>query len=800
MLIASSKLSTSWLHMAFMAPSPAKSTDSPLAATSETPKTQGEHNNLLDLMDGARKNVVAPALNSLAIEPVNTVANVVNGTLAGGNWLLNKVRDGDHDAWQVGKLNEFDTGPKPAAGTAAAYSQQFFGTAGSFVAYAAASKLMGRAMRLGGEFMPLELEIKNLKVGSFTRAAAQNAQVATVLGATTYAGLRDTKDGESHLSNAVSTFIGFSAFELGNTAIVSPRSGLLGKTAQRFTVGFAGGIAQTNVASLIQEHKFADNELSSGLAGGALNALMPAGHRAIDEASARTPYGKTIPHATEAAARLHFDAARALPRGEAAGPGSWADPKTLKVINEAARADLHLKVQTDAPGQTRIDQTANVVHLQAGDDPLSLVQELAHRRIFKERKYEQAFQSHAAEIHSTNPADPANTAVKEKYIQTRIEQEIAARTAQNEAAAKIGSTKTASIDGEEIRNKEGYGARFEKEANDFIRSNGKTRPEVDYARDAIDFQSRTVNGRVEHTFKNARMPGRDNNRFDQPDSTKVHFGYEHSGRITVDFPSGRKHGVNLGESINQVRIVPGQKGEVSYYFNGRPQPQLIVESARNQMKVAPANGDTVLITEVDHQGAVLNLSDGSKATLTGSGKLTVVVPGKPTRSADLRATPARFAVVERSDGSKLFQVADEAATQQVQLKIDPRVAPTRVVYAPPDEVPAARIPVRVNRLPVPPRAERPVQGGMPGTPSSQTYDGSDFPAEQSSHDDRYPLQPNIFHDTTRWAEGIDPRALPGHDMTNPQDVLIAKLELYGPLETHFANLGRHETDDSGWPW
>ena len=417
-----------------MAPPTSKPTDSqPDKAKPDAAKPEEHSNNLLSIAGSVEKNAVAPALNSLAVEPINVGANIVNGVLTGGNWVVNKVRGTDKDAIQIPKLPELDTGPKPTEGSAAAWSQQIFGTAGSFVAYAIAGKVAGKVMRAGGSLMPLEAEIQSLKVGRFARTLAQDSHIATVVGATTYAGLKDTKDGESHWSNAASTFVGFSAFEAGNAGLVNPRMGKLATVSTRFTVGAFGGLAQTNVASIIQEHKFANNDLSSMVSGGVLNALMPVGSRAVDDVAAKV---KVTPHASETAARLHTEAARMLPAGQAPEPGSWADPKAFKAVKEAALTDLHLKVKANADGPTRIDQSKNLVHLQPGDDPLSLIQEINHRPVFKDPKYEAAFKSQAGEIHSTDPADPKNAGVKEKYIQTRLDQEVAARTAQNEAAEK----------------------------------------------------------------------------------------------------------------------------------------------------------------------------------------------------------------------------------------------------------------------------------------------------------------------------------------------------------------------------
>ncbi|HEY9680748.1 MAG TPA: hypothetical protein V6C86_04130 [Oculatellaceae cyanobacterium] len=461
-----------------MAPPNSKPSDAPEAPKPES-KPEEHKNNLLSLMEGAKKNVLAPAVNSLAIEPVNAGANVVNGLMTAGTWAVNKVSGEQYTAPQFGKLTEMDQG-QAEKGTAAAYTQQIVSTGSSFLAYAIAGKVMGKALRTTGELMPLEAEIKNLQIGHITRAVAQDSRVAMVLGATAYAGVRDTKDGESHLSNAVSTFVGFAAFEAGNSAVLNPRSSALMQASQRFTVGAIGGVAQGNAASLIQEHRLLTEKenFAAGTGGGFLNALIPTGNKILEE----NPVAKFTPHANEAAKSLHVEAARALPKGATPEPGSWADPASIKALSKAARADLNMKLKVDAaPGNTHINQKENVIHVAKGDDPLNVLQEMAHRRIAKDPKYEAEFRDQASRLQSTDPADAGNAAVKEQYIQTRLNQEIAARTAQNEEAAKLGAPRRVSVDATEIRDKEGYGARFEQEANQFIASGGKTRPEIDHA-------------------------------------------------------------------------------------------------------------------------------------------------------------------------------------------------------------------------------------------------------------------------------------------------------------------------------
>jgi hypothetical protein len=505
----------------FMA-SPLTPSDSPKPEQADAAKHEGNHTNLLDIWSDVKKNALAPAYNSMAIEPLNVAGNIVNGVSDAGTWALNKLSGSNHQALQVGKAHEMEVG-KVEKNSWGSWSQQICGTAGSFLAYAVAGKVAGRAMRVGGDLMPAELAINDLRLGVAVRSVAQDQRAATIIGATAYAGLKDPKEGESRASNMTSTFVGFSFYEAGNSYFVNPKGSALLRLGQRSAVGFAGGAAQGDIASLVQTGKPADlgANFSSGIAGGVLNALMPTGRHIVDSA-VENPLFKSVPHVTEATGRLYSDAAQSLPPTQSVLRGSWADPKAVQAVNRMALYDLktrlNVKLGTETsaplavkfslaadsghamdqspgksaqlkPDQIWIDQKANVIHTSAEGSPRDVIHELAHRRIFKDPKYEKQFQSHASELVSFDPADPRNTPVKEKYINTRLDQEIAARTVENREAASMGDRAQVSIDRTQIRDQEGYGARLEREADDFVRSGGKARPEADFSPGASALRS-----------------------------------------------------------------------------------------------------------------------------------------------------------------------------------------------------------------------------------------------------------------------------------------------------------------------
>jgi hypothetical protein len=776
---------------------------------------------LLSIMGSAGavgRDAVALVANNVVIEPLNAGLNGVNGVLSFSTQLVNERFKEDFKALQAAKVPEMQV-DRAEPGSVASYSQQIFGTAASFLVYAAASKLAGGALRGVGNLAPAELAIGELNVGTALRSVAQSSRVATVLGATAYAGLKDTHEGESHTSNAVGALIGFSFFEAGNKYAVSPGASIAEKFGQRFVVGMVGGNLQADAESEIQTHKGIGlaTLTASSVSGGLLNALMPAGHGIIDGAIEHPLIGAR-PNLSEGANRLHLEAARAVPEGQDPEAGSWADPNAIRAINKAGLADLHTKLVVGDAQPTRIVHNENVIYTGKGEQPLNVLQELGHARVFKKPEYEQQFQAQAKKLVSTNPADPDNGAAKEAYIQTRLDQEIEARTFQNSQAEALHAPLRVSVDRNEIRNIEGYGTTFAQEADSFVASGGKYRPEVDHSSgpNARNYSRERIGGTTIHTFNNVDAPG--TKPFDQGDLTSVGFGYERNGRIGVNFGPGENHNFDFGASIKHVRIVDKNDGDFHYYLNRETEhPQLTVNRQYREIKLLHSNGDRILLTQVNSQGANLDFKDGTKFSLhKGSdGRITVKPPGRPVKEVQLDAEPARLAIVERDDGSKLFQLANAGATKKVTLKVEPTIAAVKPLgpIAKPAPPPVNYKPTADPRLQqkakfqeVPPRtpsslpkefSRGQIQGGSAHSSSGNAPFDQGHDGHSNDSDDRYPFQPNIYQDPAHQLTGVDQRS--GLDLSDPQQVLVGQMHLYGPLEHHIANLGRHNTDNDD-PW
>jgi len=340
----------------------------------EQSQLQAPHS-LLSILDGIKENAVDPAVNSFAIEPLNAGINAVNGVSEAGTWAVNKLTHSDFNAPELGKFSGMDVAAAQR-GSLAFYSQKVFGIGGSFLAYAAAGKIAGKAMGSVSEFAPLELEVGNFKLGASARSFMQDARVAQVVGATAYGGLKDPNAGESHLSNAVSTFIGFSAFEAGNS-VLNPRSSGLSLFGQRYAVGMFGGVAQTEAASLIQNHTFADQAAfnSSALSGGLLNALLPAGGKIADAVVGKSLRFKGLlneeipPTTLGAGDSIEPNASiRVEPRASGVEPRALAIEPRASVIEPTSAIDPVSPIKLIADAQLQ-----PIPHsVQAGDESASI--------------------------------------------------------------------------------------------------------------------------------------------------------------------------------------------------------------------------------------------------------------------------------------------------------------------------------------------------------------------------------------------------------------------------------------------
>ncbi|MBU6453505.1 MAG: hypothetical protein KGS72_17125 [Cyanobacteria bacterium REEB67] len=100
--------------------------------------------NLLDLVKSAKETPLAPAVNALAIEPINLGISTLNLATQSGSALVNKIFGSDLQPTAVKSVQALALG-KTSPGTANYYSQQFFEGATSLIAVAVAGSAVGKA-------------------------------------------------------------------------------------------------------------------------------------------------------------------------------------------------------------------------------------------------------------------------------------------------------------------------------------------------------------------------------------------------------------------------------------------------------------------------------------------------------------------------------------------------------------------------------------------------------------------------------------------------------------------------------
>ncbi len=179
-----------------------------------------------DAHEGALKrfqeNVLNPALNSAVVEPYNTVAAITN-SVSGGRKLLPHKED-------------FETGECKFL-SSKWLVQNAAGGLAMLLPYSLAGKGAGKVLTHFGT---------ELNVGERTAKILENEVTAQIMGAAVYDGLRETKEGETHIGNAIGGVTAFSAFAIGHS--LSKDLPLTKMLTYRTLAGAIGGSAQ-HVAS-----------------------------------------------------------------------------------------------------------------------------------------------------------------------------------------------------------------------------------------------------------------------------------------------------------------------------------------------------------------------------------------------------------------------------------------------------------------------------------------------------------------------------------------------------------------------
>jgi hypothetical protein len=205
-----------------------------------------------DTWNWTEKNVVAPFVNSVAVEPLNaTVVNVAN--LVGQPF-------GKH----FDDLKRLDVNTHPTGFVESAVNTVSSGLGTAFV-YAAAIKFTGSGLNKAAAQFGEESAISSF---------ARNPLTAQIAGPTLYDGMRNPQNGESRISNMIATGTAFGAFGLGGKLVGDMHGASL--FAARAGIGAAGMTSGRVLGDLYDGRTpTADEIYKTAVTGGIVNSVVP---------------------------------------------------------------------------------------------------------------------------------------------------------------------------------------------------------------------------------------------------------------------------------------------------------------------------------------------------------------------------------------------------------------------------------------------------------------------------------------------------------------------------------------------
>ncbi|HEY9714849.1 MAG TPA: hypothetical protein V6C72_15380, partial [Chroococcales cyanobacterium] len=361
--------------------------------------------------------------------------------------------------------------PEAKAGSAGWIAQTVTGGAGMLLPLVASGRLTGGVLKGAGRALETGTAgsgLGFLEAGGAASKLLASDHTAMIVGAGAYGGARTPEPGSTRLGNAVSTAVGFSAFEFGNRLVGDlPMSASLPlrtatKLSARAAIGAAGGLSQYETGTLISNHDFgtANGAEQSLLSGAAMNSLLPVvsrtGNSVFDEALVR--------------------ASRPISAESFASRSGMANNNEISQL--ISQTPLTRVKQGDS--SANIDQKKNVISLNFGDGPENLAHELSHRVSAQDPQIEARFQQAAALL----AKDPQEA--QAQYEAIRRDQESLAIDAGNRARVAAGQEPAAPVPADSIKSmpvSEGrtYGDLWQDEFQQFKNSGGKFRPQSDYA-------------------------------------------------------------------------------------------------------------------------------------------------------------------------------------------------------------------------------------------------------------------------------------------------------------------------------
>ncbi|PZM80798.1 MAG: hypothetical protein DKT66_16255 [Candidatus Melainabacteria bacterium] len=397
-------------------------------------------------------NFVNPLVNTLCVEPANAITQTVER--AARQSSLHRIEP----------LSVPDTSGKPFSSEMV--SQSVACAVGSVGPYALAGMLAGNTMRCAGAALKTEGAIATF---------AQNEKVAQIVGAGVYDGMKETRQGESHLRNGIAGAANFAVLEYSH---VDPRASLIGRSLDRFTSGFVGSLTHVAISrpDVFSVKSPSDINISSSvLTGGFINVLLPGtqqGLRMLQE-KASLRMGRGIP------IDRYLESSSSYANAEAIGAGAAFTAATTNKLfeqNRWARIEPNSKFDCYLPKR-------DMVSLSTGSSRETILHELHHRTEALAGIAEPGFVQAAAYLNKD-----VNRAWQ-TYAQVRRAQEIRAEIASRQEANSSGLTNKAELVDElkktipmaRSAGGDSYIHLWRREFQEFLRTSGKFRPEADYS-------------------------------------------------------------------------------------------------------------------------------------------------------------------------------------------------------------------------------------------------------------------------------------------------------------------------------
>lgn len=410
------------------------------------------------LCDWLTKNCVNPFVNTFYVESHNALANAAN--LASENTAGHKI---------MGKDALLDVGNAENMMSWEFLAQQVSAGLAMIVPQTIVGKLAGGTLRgistatkLGRHVGPL------IKQEQFVAGILNSEKTAQVVGGTLFDGLKDTHEGQSHVSNAMHSAVLFTVIEntnplTKNLVWYKKYSALIGIGAGASAIGAVAGAATYDIQKEKQingEHILKEVS-ASVISGGAMNALFPAAQHLA---------GKGIDH-------INMKLGRGAPIARLAQHQDLIgkDPEFDRQLKENPGA----RVQFSNNSEHKALHKENKVVLGKKWDIADLVHEgkhlndtLTNRRVL-------------ASIRELITSGQKDEAYKQ-YMALRYEQENAVRRLENEVRSRHNSSTEAK---QELRPNAPhktleeyiYHDHFQTEFQQFLKNPTKFTPETDYS-------------------------------------------------------------------------------------------------------------------------------------------------------------------------------------------------------------------------------------------------------------------------------------------------------------------------------